>query len=385
MEQESIRVGVIGLGLIAQGVHLPNLLTLRDTFTVVHVCDVSGDRARAVADGLPGVVAASTDWMDVIADPQVDAVLILTPGSHGDVAQAALAAGKHVFSEKPLAYSIAEAGRIERAAADRGLVAQVGYMKMHDPIVGRARHEISRLGTLRVVRVTVLHPTDECQFEHVNLHPSVFPDSALIERGTRYSAQQLVEALADSAPGVAGLYENVLLGSVIHELSLLRGLGIDLPDSFDFVSVDPLLSDPNPDGPPRIHAVAPLPNGAQLQLSWNWVPDYPEYTEEVAVFGSAGRLHLAMPGPYLPAHRAYLQVQTLDGDERSDATHFAGHKTAFVAELEAFGRSVRHGDPVLSDVAGARIDIAVLQKMAVAAGRREGLRAVAEVDDGSSS
>ena len=92
-----------------------------------------------------------------------------------------------------------------------------------------------------------------------------------------------------------------------------------------------------------------------------------------------------MPGPYLPAHRAYLQVQTLDGDERSDATHFSSHKTAFVAELEAFGRSVRHGDPVLSDVAGARIDIAVLQKMAVAAGRREGLRAVAEVDDGSSS
>jgi predicted dehydrogenase len=177
---------------------------------------------------------------------------------------------------------------------------------------------------------------------------------------------------------VKGLYENVLLGSVIHELSLIRGLGIELPGEFDFVSVDPPLSDPTPDGPPRILAVAPLPNGAQLQLSWNWVPDYPEYTEEVAVFGSAGRIHLAMPGPYLPAHRAYLRVQRLDGEERIDSTSFAGHKTAFVAELEAFARSVLSGESVISDVAGASLDIAALQKLAITAGRREGLHSVGE-------
>ena len=54
--QPPIRVGIVGLGLIAQGVHLPNLATLRDTYQVVHVCDVSLDRAVAVADGLPGQV-----------------------------------------------------------------------------------------------------------------------------------------------------------------------------------------------------------------------------------------------------------------------------------------------------------------------------------------
>lgn len=378
-EQPPIRVGVVGLGLIAQGVHLPNLATLRDTYQVVHVCDVSIARAQAVADGLPGRVRTSADWTDLVADPDVDAVFILTPGSHGDVAIAALNAGKHVMSEKPLAYSIAEARRIEDAGRANDRVVQVGYMKMHDPMIKRTRQEMGKLGDLRVIRVTVLHPTDECQFEHVSLLPSVSPDGSLIERGLRYSADRLLEALADSAPGVTALYENVLLGSVVHEFALIRALGLDVPTAFDFVSVDPSLSDPAPDGPPRILAIGPLSNGAQLQLSWNWVPDYPEYTEEVAVFGSAGRIQLAMPGPYLPAHRAFLRVQRLSGDERLDGEYFSSHKTAFVAELEAFARSVRDGEPVKSDVAGSIADVAGLQRLAIAAGTREGLHAVGEV------
>ncbi|MEI6230548.1 MAG: Gfo/Idh/MocA family oxidoreductase [Actinomycetes bacterium] len=377
--QPPIRVGIVGLGLIAQGVHLPNLATLRDTYQVVHVCDVSLDRAVAVADGLPGQVRTSADWTELVADPDVDAVFILTPGSHGDVAIAALNAGKHVMSEKPLAYSIAESQRIEDAARASGRVIQVGYMKMYDPIIERTRQELSELGTIRVVRITVLHPTDECQFEHVSLLPSVNPDPALLDRGVQYSADRLIEALGDSAPGIKALYENVLLGSVVHQMALLRALNFGLPEEFDFVSVDPLLGDPDPDGPPRILAVGKLPNGAQMQLCWNWVPDYPEYTEDVTVFASAGRLQLAMPGPYLPAHRAFLRVERLSGDERLNAEYFSSHRTAFVAELEAFARCVRDGESVVSHVAGSIDDVACLQRLVIAAGAREGVHTVAEV------
>lgn len=384
-QDSRIRVGVVGLGLIAQAVHLPNLHTLRESFEVVHVCDASDSRARLIAQGLPGDVRASTDWADVLADPEVEAVIVLTPGSHGDVVLAALAAGKHVFTEKPLAYSLAETDRISQSAQERGLVVQVGYMKMHDPAVARSREAIASIGIPRVVRVTVLHPTDECQFEHVNLLAADDPDTRIIERGVNYSAEQLVDALGESEPGLVALYENVLLGSVIHEMSLLRALGFELPDRFEFVSVEPALGQAAPDGPPRILAVARLSNGAALHLSWNWVPDYPEYTEEVAVFGSAGRVFLELPGPYLAAHRARVRVQRMDGEHRADATYFSGHVTAFVVELEAFARSVRTGAPILSDVAGARRDLEALQQIMVAAGNREGLSVAAEVGTGIGS
>ena len=351
-----IRVGVVGLGLITQGVHLPNLETLRADFEVTHVCDASPTLADAVAARLPGHVTASTDWRTVVADPRVDAVMILTPGSHGETAAAALRAGKHVFAEKPLAHSRAEIAELIALAQEHGLVLQVGTMKAHDDIIEPARQAIERIGTVRVVRVTVLHPTDECQFEHVTLIPAASPDPAVVQAGRAYTDARNDDAMGDSALGVRLLYSDVLLGSVVHEMALLRALGLGLPESWDFVSVDPPLSDQRASEPPRIMAIGQLPGGAQLQLSWNWVPDYPEYDEEVKVIGSAGRVTLAMPGPYLAHHRAHLTVEAMVEGVRHRDTVSSGFTTAFVRELEAFAASVRDGAPVACDAQGALDD-----------------------------
>ena len=369
-----IRVGVVGLGLITQGVHLPNLETLRADFEVTHVCDASPTLADAVAARLPGHVTASTDWRTVVADPRVDAVMILTPGSHGETAAAALRAGKHVFAEKPLAHSRAEIAELIALAQEHGLVLQVGTMKAHDDIIEPARQAIERIGTVRVVRVTVLHPTDECQFEHVTLIPAASPDPAVVQAGRSYTDARNDEAMGDSALGVRLLYSDVLLGSVIHEMALLRALGLGLPQSWDFVSVDPPLGDQRASEPPRIMAIGQLPGGAQLQLSWNWVPDYPEYDEEVKVIGSAGRVTLAMPGPYLAHHRAHLNVEAMAEGVRHRDTVSSGFTTAFVRELEAFAASVRDGAPVACDAQGALDDVICLQRLAAQAGRQAGLR-----------
>ena len=84
VENEQVRVGVVGLGLIAQAVQLPNLHTLRRQFRVTHVCDVSPDLAATIADELPGLVRSGADWRALVTDPDVDAVMVLTPGSHGE-------------------------------------------------------------------------------------------------------------------------------------------------------------------------------------------------------------------------------------------------------------------------------------------------------------
>ena len=367
-----IRVGVVGLGLITQGVHLPNLDTLRDLFEVTHVCDASPSLAAAIAERLPGDVTASTDWRAVVADPRVDAVLILTPGSHGETAAAALRSGKHVFAEKPLAHSQAEITELIDLARDSRLVLQVGTMKAHDDIIAPAREAIGRIGTVRVVRVTVLHPTDECQFEHVNLIPADAPDPDVVAAGRTYTEARNDEAIAGSALGVRRLYTDVLLGSVIHEMALLRALGFGLPATWDFVSVDPPLGDTAPPEPPRIMAIGQLPGGAQVHLSWNWVPDYPEYDEEVKVIGSAGRVTLAMPGPYLADHRAHLTVESARDGVRHRDEIFSGNTTAFVRELEAFAASVCEGAPVECTAEGALADVRCLQALAAQAARQAG-------------
>ena len=100
-----LNIGVIGVGVISRQYfeHFPQLPNLRLTA----VADLDVQRASAVA-AEQGVEARTVD--ELLADPGVDAVLNLTiPAAHADIALRALAAGKHVYGEKPLALSTAEA------------------------------------------------------------------------------------------------------------------------------------------------------------------------------------------------------------------------------------------------------------------------------------
>jgi predicted dehydrogenase len=379
-------VGVIGLGLIAQAVHIPNLVNLRGTFRIVHVCDLSRTVAAAVADGLPGAVRVSTDWRAVCHDPDLDAVLVLTPGDHAPKVLAALEAGKHVLTEKPLCVTVAEARQLERAAEASGRVLQVAYMKMYDPVVKPAREALPDLGTRRLVRIAVLHPADAPQFEHWNLHRGSDVDRATIAEDEAFEVARVTEALGQVPASIRDLYRGPLLGSICHELSLMRAVGLPLPGRFESARAWPL--DPaGPGGPagpgdglPCVNAVADLGDGSLLDLNWTWLPDYPDYFEEIGVFGTRGRMRMEMPGPYLPGHRAALHVERFEGDERRATTYRSSHVTAFVHELEAFAASVRDGAPILSTAAGAAEDLACLQELAAAVGRGIGLDIVTETD-----
>lgn len=135
-----IRVAVVGAGGFAQGMHLPNLLKLRDHYQLRWVVSRTGATAKAVAKQYE-VPYAGTDYDDVLNDPEVDLVLLSTRHNlHADMTIKALRAGKHVFVEKPLAMHEDELAAIE-AFYEGGTggkpVLMTGYNRRFSPPVQR--------------------------------------------------------------------------------------------------------------------------------------------------------------------------------------------------------------------------------------------------------
>ncbi len=152
-------IGLIGTGFMGKA-HVFGLATAARVFDlpvtpVLHtVVDVTQDAAERAARQL-GFAHAATDWRAMIADPAIKAVHITAPNAlHRDMALAAIAAGKHVHCEKPLAPLAHQAAEMASAAAAAGVVTQVGFNYLCNPLFALAREMIAagELGTITSYR-----------------------------------------------------------------------------------------------------------------------------------------------------------------------------------------------------------------------------------------
>ncbi len=142
MSAAQLRVAVIGAGY--WGPNLVRNLNEAPGADPVAVADLSAERLEIVRKRFPAV-RVTTDHREIIVDRGIDAVCIATPvGTHRRLAEEALAAGKHVFVEKPLAATVVDAEAIVRAAERAGRVLMVGHTFVYNPAVVAVRELLER-------------------------------------------------------------------------------------------------------------------------------------------------------------------------------------------------------------------------------------------------
>jgi predicted dehydrogenase len=165
-----IRIGLLGCGGIARVVHLPLLRRIRGA-RITALADADASR---LAEARPHAPEARyvADFQPVVEMPEVDAVVIaLPPAVHAAAAIAALAHGKHVYLEKPLATTLPEGRQVieARREAGAGLIAMMGFNYRRNPLVSRARELLAagRIGAPLAARtVFSSRGRDEPDWKH---------------------------------------------------------------------------------------------------------------------------------------------------------------------------------------------------------------------------
>ena len=159
MRKPALNIGLIGTGFMGK-THVFGFATAPRVFDLPYepVLHTVADRSPELAEGAAvalGFAHASDDWRRLIDDPAIDVIDITAPNAlHKEMALAAIAAGKHVYCEKPLAPSAAEALEMTEAAEAAGVTTQVGFNYLCNPMLTLAREMIAagELGEIRGYR-----------------------------------------------------------------------------------------------------------------------------------------------------------------------------------------------------------------------------------------
>ncbi len=144
-----VRIGLIGTGYIGRChaiafAQASTVFPLRGTLVREMVAEVTPQLAAERANAF-GFSRSTGDWRELVTDPRIDVVDICAPNFlHKEMALAAIAVGKHVYSEKPLALSSEDAEQMYLAAKEKGVKTLVGFNYMKNPATQLAREIIAR-------------------------------------------------------------------------------------------------------------------------------------------------------------------------------------------------------------------------------------------------
>ena len=156
---DKLRIGIVGAGRIGN-VHAESITYHIPEAEVVMVTDPYEEGARKLAERF-GVPKYSKDYMDIINNKDVDAVLVCSPTpTHAEITIAALKAGKHVFCEKPVHTSIECIKEVQKVAEETGLKLQIGFNRRFDHNHSHVQRLVQdgTLGNVELIKITSRDP-----------------------------------------------------------------------------------------------------------------------------------------------------------------------------------------------------------------------------------
>jgi predicted dehydrogenase len=353
-----LRVGVIGCGGIAQMMHLPFLRSLPALFQIQAISDLSPRLLQAIGQ-LYDVPAERqfTDFHDLVSQ-DLDAVLVLSGGTHAPPVIAAIEAGKHVLVEKPLCYTLREANAIAQAAKSANVKVMVAYMKRYDPGYRTAQGLLQGMQDVRYIQINTLHPAEDA---YLGIHGILrFNDIPADVLSTLTAAE---ESLFDEAIGrvlpatLRKVYGNIVIGSMVHDMNALRGL-MGEPDQVLFTDIWPTA-----EKEPSITTVLAYGERTRVVLTWTYLEKLRNYFEEIALMSSANRLRIQFPSPYLRHFPTPIVFEGMENGAFYEKRILASYNEAFKEELLAFHHCVVEDVEPLTNVEDARRDIEWLQRV----------------------
>lgn len=322
---QRVRVGVIGLGEVAQIIHLPVLEALADRYEIGAICDISPTLLNVIGDRY-GVEQRYTDFNALVQQADLDAVFVLNSDEyHADCVIGAVRNGKHVLVEKPMCLTLREAEEIIQARDDAGVQVMVAYMRRFAPAFLQAIDEVRSMDSIGYARIRDIIGRNRLIIDQANAvhRPGDFPAGAQEDRTAR--AMRLVqEAIGDVPAEIVRAYR-LLLGLSSHDLSAMREL-LGVPRS--------------------VAAARQWRGGNYLTALFEYdgyyavletgVDDQVRFDAHIEVYGPDKSVRIQYDSPYIRHLPTTLTIQETRGDALEERVIRPTFKDPYTHELEYF-------------------------------------------------
>ncbi|TPM30891.1 Gfo/Idh/MocA family oxidoreductase [Mesorhizobium sp. B2-3-4] len=345
-----LRVGLVGLGEVAQSIHLPVLADQRDRWSIAGVYDVSPSLVSLATSQYAPAKAYQTAEA-LIESPDIDVAFVLSSDdTHSRFVRAAMRAGKHILLEKPACLTVREIDELLALMPAYNKTLFVGYMRRYAPAYLAARDELPAHADITHVRIFDLISEGRHFLKKSQnvLYPGDI-DPALLARGARERDALIREVVGADAPADLVRAYRGLTALSSHHISAMRGLI----------------------GEPKGVVSAHRTNGgANTSITFDYghfaclydavVDDLGLFDAMIEVRSNTRRVRIIYDTPYIRSLPTRLEVT--EAGPLGPVTKSFGplYGDAFSNELETFHRHIQEGTRPLTDLADSRRDLALM-------------------------
>jgi predicted dehydrogenase len=332
-----LRVGVIGLGEVAQVTHLPILRVLRERYRLTAICDISPSLIADVGDRFDVPENARyLDYTDLVARDDLDLVFVLNSDEyHADCAIAAMRAGKHVMVEKPMCLMLTDAQAMIRERDAAGVQLMVGYMRRYAPAFLQAVERSRAMERITYVRVRDIIGQNRLIIDQVEpvFRPVDIPAAASSDRQER-AVRMVREAIGEADPELTRNYR-LLCGLSSHDLSAMREL-IGVPQG--------VLAATSWNGGSWLHVI--MDYGDFQAVLETGVDSQVRFDAHIEVYGETSSFRIEYDTPYIRHLPTRLYIEETVGEQLARTEIRPTYADPYTRELEYLHDALVNGTGV---------------------------------------